>query len=102
LKKAVVFGIIIWLVSTGNGKKETTFVHSVILKKELNIFGSRNAYTKDFEELINLVSSGKVDILKMISGIYNYDNAKAAFDALANNDCSLAKLLIRFDEGDNQ
>ena len=84
------------IILIGNGKKETTFVHSIILKKELNIFGSRNAFTKDFEELIDLVSSGKVNVKKMISGVYEADNAKEAFDALANNDGSLAKLLIKW------
>lgn len=84
------------IILIGNGKRETTFVHSVILKKELNIFGSRNAFTKDFEELIDLVKAEKVNPLKMISGIYDAENAAAAFDSLAHNDGSLAKLLIKF------
>ncbi|MBO5494455.1 MAG: zinc-binding alcohol dehydrogenase family protein [Eubacterium sp.] len=88
------------IILIGNGKKETTFLHSIILKKELNIFGSRNAFTKDFEELIKLVKDGKADVLKMISGIYEADDAKNAFDALANNDGSLAKLLIKFSDGE--
>ena len=88
------------IILIGNGKKETTFVHSIILKKELNIFGSRNAYTKDFEALIDLVADGGADVLKMISGVYEVDNAAAAFEALANNDGSLAKLLIRFSDGE--
>ncbi len=87
------------IILIGNGKKETTFVHSIILKKELNIFGSRNSFTKDFEELIDLVASGRVDVKKMVSGVYDAENAADAFDALANNDGSLAKLLIRFSEG---
>ena len=89
------------IILIGNGKKETTFLHSIILKKELNIFGSRNAFTKDFEELIDLVSGGKVDILKMVSGVYDKENAAEAFNALANNDGFLAKLLISFDNGEN-
>lgn len=84
------------IILIGNGKRETTFVHSIILKKELNIFGSRNAFTRDFEELIDLVSAGKADVLKMISGIYEKENAAEAFEALAHNDGSLAKLLIKF------
>ncbi len=84
------------IILIGNGKKETTFLHSVILKKELNIFGSRNAYTKDFETLIDLVAAGKADVLKMVSGVYAAARAGEAFDALAHNDGSLAKLLIRF------
>lgn len=84
------------IILIGNGKKETTFVHSIILKKELNIFGSRNAFTKDFETLIALVKSGKADIIKMVSGIYDVDNAHEAFESLAHNDGTLAKLLINF------
>ena len=84
------------IILIGNGKRETTFVHSIILKKELNIFGSRNAFTKDFEELIDLVKSGKVDVMKMVSGVYDMENASEAFENLKNNDGSLAKLLIKF------
>lgn len=86
------------IILIGNGKKETTFLHSVLLKKELNVFGSRNAFTKDFEELIDLVKAGKADVLKMVSGVYDKDDAETAFEKLANNDGSLAKLLICFDE----
>lgn len=86
------------IILIGNGKRETTFVHSIILKKELNIFGSRNAYTKDFESLIDLVKSGNADIVKMISGVYGVENASSAFDALSHNDGSLAKLLINFED----
>lgn len=88
------------IILIGNGKRETTFIHSVILKKELNIFGSRNAFTKDFEELIALVKAGEVNPAKMISGIYDAQNAKAAFDALVNNDGTLAKLLIKFSDAE--
>lgn len=82
------------LILIGNGKKETTFLHSILLKKELNVYGSRNAYTKDFKALIQLVAQGKVDVLKMVSQIYHVENAKEAFEALVNNDGSLKKVLI--------
>lgn len=85
------------IILIGNGKRETTFLHSILLKKELNVFGSRNAMTKDFEELIDLVKAGKADVLKMVSGAYAVDDAKDAFESLAHNDGSLAKLLICFD-----
>jgi 2-desacetyl-2-hydroxyethyl bacteriochlorophyllide A dehydrogenase len=82
------------VILIGNGKRETTFVHSVLLKKELNVFGSRNAFTRDFETLIDLVKAGKADVLKMVSGVYPMADAAAAFEALAHNDGSLCKLLI--------
>ena len=36
----------------------------------------------------------------MISGVYDVENAADAFNALANNDGSLAKLLIKFSDGE--
>lgn len=83
------------IILIGNGKRETSFVHSILLKKELNLFGSRNAYTRDFEELIALVAAGKADIMKMVSGVYQMERAADAFKALSQNDGSLAKILIQ-------
>lgn len=85
------------LILIGNGKRETTFVHSVLLKKELNVYGSRNSL-HDFEPLIDIVSTGKVHIEKLITNIYDFDKATEAFEALKNNDGSLAKVLVRFDD----
>lgn len=85
------------IILIGNGKKETTFLHSILLKKELNVFGSRNSYAKDFEDVIQIISTGKVDVIKMVSKIYTIDNADEAFKALANNDGSLAKVLVKMD-----
>lgn len=83
------------IILIGNGKRETTFLHSIILKKELNIFGSRNAMKQDFLDNIELAASGKVDLMKMVSGVYEMDKAAEAFDALAHNKGDLAKLLTR-------
>ena len=86
------------IILIGNGKRETTFLHSILLKKELNVFGSRNSLKKDFEELIDLVSEGKVDLMRMVSRIYPFENAAEAFDALVHNDGSLAKVLIEINK----
>ncbi len=83
------------IILIGNGKRETNFVHSVILKKELNIHGSRNALKADFENNISLVAEKKADVMKMVSGIYPMEEALEAFKALSNNDGTLAKLLIK-------
>lgn len=83
------------IILIGNGKKETTFVHSVILKKELNIFGSRNALKSDFISNVDLVASGKADVIKMVSKIYEMNNAIDGFNSLVHNDGSLAKILIK-------
>lgn len=84
------------IILIGNGKKDTTFNHSIILKKELNIFGSRNSYKKDFLDLINVVKKGEIDLMKMVSDVYNVEKADEAFKALAQNDGSLCKILVEF------
>lgn len=83
------------IILIGNGKRETTFNHSVLLKKELNIHGSRNALKDDFINNIDLVASGKADVMKMVSGVYEMENAIDAFEALKDNNGTLAKLLIK-------
>ena len=74
---------------------EAAYAANIILIKELNIFGSRNAMKQDFLDNIELAASGKVDLMKMVSGVYEMDKAAEAFDALAHNKGDLAKLLIR-------
>lgn len=83
------------IILIGNGKKETTFLHSILLKKELNVYGSRNSYPSDFKDVIDLISSGNVDVLKMVSDIYPMDRADEAFKALANNKGDLCKVLVK-------
>ncbi len=82
------------IILIGNGKRETTFLHSILLKKELNVFGSRNSFPKDFKAVIDLIASGSVNVLDMVSDIYPIERADEAFKALANNDGSLAKVLV--------
>ena len=82
------------IILIGNGKKETTFLHSILLKKELNVFGSRNSYARDFEAVIDLIAGGEVNVLDMVSAVYPVDKVDEAFKALVENDGSLAKVLI--------
>lgn len=90
---AAAFGADIILI--GNGKKETTFNHSILLKKELNVYGSRNALKKDFMELIDLISSGKINVDHIVSDIFDKEDAIKGFDALVHNDGSRFKVLIK-------
>ena len=86
------------IILIGNGKKETTFLHSILLKKELNVYGSRNSYPSDFKDVIDIIASGRVDVLKMVSAVYPMDRADEAFKALANNKGDLCKVLVKIAE----
>jgi 2-desacetyl-2-hydroxyethyl bacteriochlorophyllide A dehydrogenase len=85
------------IILIGNGKKETTFNHSVLLKKEVNLYGSRNSLKKDFDQLIELMSENKVNIDEIITHVYDLDKALDAFEALVHNDGTKLKVLVKFD-----
>lgn len=84
------------LVLIGNGKKETTFVHSMLLKKELDVYASRNSRMEDFMEVVDLFADNKVNIEKLITHMYDFDNTVEAFNALLHNDGSMAKVMVKF------
>ena len=83
------------IILIGNGKRETSFLHSVLLKKELNVFGSRNARSDDFAQVIDWIAEGKADVMKLVSAVYPMERADEAFRALAENKGDLAKVLVK-------
>lgn len=84
------------VVLIGVGKKNLDFNFTMIQKKELNIFGSRNALKKDFLELIDIVKSGKVDLDKVVTNTYKMEDAARAFEEFDKNAASMLKVLIEF------
>ncbi|POP31098.1 alcohol dehydrogenase, partial [Lactonifactor longoviformis] len=63
---------------------------------ELNIFGSRNALKKDFEELIDIVKSGKVNLEKIVTDTYRFEDAGRAFEEFDKHAGSKLKVLVEF------
>ncbi|MBI4977251.1 MAG: zinc-binding alcohol dehydrogenase family protein [Spirochaetes bacterium] len=84
------------IILIGNGKKETTFNHSLLLKKELDVFGSRNS-RNDFEPLIELVARGAVDIKPLITDVFPFTSVIEAFRKVTANDGTSAKVLVSFE-----
>lgn len=84
------------VVQIGVGKKNVDFDFTLLQKKELNVFGSRNALKKDFLELIDLVKSGKVDLEKIVTNTYSLDEADKAFSDFDKNAASMLKVVIKF------
>lgn len=84
------------VVLIGVGKKNLDFNFTMIQKKELNIFGSRNALKKDFIELINLVKSGKVNLDKIVTNTYKIEDAAKAFEDFDKNSASMLKVILEF------
>lgn len=91
---AVAFGA--RMVQIGVGKRTHEFDFTLLQKKELNVYGSRNALKKDFLELIDLVKSGKIDLEKIVTNTYNLDEADKAFQDFSKNAASMLKVVIKF------
>ena len=80
----------------GVGKKNLDFDFTLIQKKELNVFGSRNALKKDFLELIDLVSQGSFDLEKIVTDEYPMEDAAKAFQDFSENAGKMLKVVIKF------
>ena len=84
------------VVLIGVAKKNLDFNFTLIQKKELNIYGSRNALKKDFEELIDIVKAGKVDLEKIVTHVYSMQEAPRAFAEFDKNAAKELKVMLNF------
>lgn len=94
------------VVQIGVGRQKLDFDFTVIQKKELNIFGSRNALKKDFLELIELVKNGGADLEKIVMNKgamepekrseYSLDEAAEAFEEFSRFGANKLKVVIHF------
>ncbi|MBR0139421.1 MAG: zinc-binding alcohol dehydrogenase family protein [Firmicutes bacterium] len=82
------------MVQIGVGKKNQDFNFTLIQKKELNIYGSRNALEKDFRQLIDLVGEGRAPLDKVITHTYAFGDAAKAFDDFSNNKGDMLKVVL--------
>jgi 2-desacetyl-2-hydroxyethyl bacteriochlorophyllide A dehydrogenase len=84
------------VVVVGVGKQNHDFAYTRIQTKELDIFGSRNALKEDFIELIDRVANKDFDVTPLLTGVYDVEDAEAAFEDLANKPDQMLKSLIKF------
>jgi 2-desacetyl-2-hydroxyethyl bacteriochlorophyllide A dehydrogenase len=84
------------VVQIGVGKRNADFNFTLLQKKELNVFGSRNALKKDFLELIDLVAVGKVPLEKIITNTYGFSEAPQAFSDFDQNAGEMLKVSLDF------
>ncbi len=92
---AACFGARVVLIGISK-KNINDFFFSIIQKKELNIYGSRNALKKDFIELIDLVRGGGVDLEKIVTNTYKLDDVPKAFEEFSANAGKMLKVVIDF------
>ena len=61
------------------GKDEITFPITAMCTKELNVKGSFRYSTGDYQLAIALVAAGKIDVKKLITNKYTFEQAEEAF-----------------------
>lgn len=83
------------LVLIGNGTREVTFNQSTLIKKELDVLGSRNS-AGVFETLIDLLRRGVVDVSPLRTRIVPFTEAAEALEAAAGGASDDIKVLIEF------
>lgn len=84
------------VVLIGVGKNNLDFNFTMLQKKELNVFGSRNALKKDFMELIDIVKEGNTLLEKVITNVYSFHDGVQAFEDFANNPGNMLKVVLDF------
>ena len=92
------------LQATGNAGRVITMGFSVaptevnqfvITSKALDVRGSR-LQNRKFQDVIDLVNEGKVDLRGSISHTWNFEDAQAAFDFVDSHDPSYRKGVLTF------
>ena len=84
------------VVQVGVGKRNADFNFPLLQKKELKLYGSRNALKKDFLALIDLVKSGKIDITKIVTNTYELADGPQAFKDFSEHADTMLKVVIHF------
>ena len=69
----------------------------VITSKELDVRGSR-LQNRKFQDVIDLVKAGKVDITGRVSHTFDFRDAQKAFDFVDSRDPSIRKVVLTFPE----
>ena len=84
------------VILIGVGKKNLDFNFTMIQKKELHVYGSRNALKNDFLETIDAMAVGRLDLSKAITDVYAFSEAPRAFAEFSANQGSKLKVLLDF------
>jgi threonine dehydrogenase-like Zn-dependent dehydrogenase len=91
--EAAAFGGTIALI--GNGTREVTFNQSILIKKELDVVGSRNSL-EAFQPLIELLQEGAVDIAGIRTSVRPFAETVDAMRDLGAHPARNLKVLIEF------
>lgn len=82
------------IVSIGYSKNETPIKTQILVSKELNIYGSRNAL-RVFPSVINMFERKEQPFTDMITKTFSFDQVEDAFKYWNENTGQVSKILIK-------
>lgn len=84
------------IVYIGYAKEKVAFDTQYFVKKELDILGSRNAMPCDFKAVMEYMKRGTCPADKLITAIYDPEEAQTALENWDKNPGDVFRILIRF------
>jgi len=84
------------VVCIGYAKSEIAFETKYFVQKELDIRGSRNAMPEDFRAVMEYLKRNTCPKDKLISGIYEPEEAQLALEKWADHPGKIFRILIKF------
>lgn len=84
------------VVFIGYAKEKVPFETPLFVKKELDIFGSRNALPSDFMAVMEYLKRGTCPVEKLITAAYSPESAQEALEKWAAAPGEVFRILIQF------
>ncbi|ONH68092.1 Sorbitol dehydrogenase 1 [Cyberlindnera fabianii] len=72
-------------VQVGMGKDNINFPIGKVIEKELNVKGNFRYCWGDYQDAVDLIASGKINVKCIVSHRYKFKDAKAAYDNIVEN-----------------
>ena len=77
---------------------EICFRHPVLHAKELTLLASRNSLPRDFQRIIQLIETGKIDTRPWITHRLNFDQVVSDFEQLIDSESGTIKAIVEVPE----
>jgi 2-desacetyl-2-hydroxyethyl bacteriochlorophyllide A dehydrogenase len=84
------------VIQIGVGKESLSFDFTVLQKKELSVYGARNAVKEDFLAVIEEFRNRTIPFEKLITHVFPFEEGGQAFEAFDKSTGNMLKALIEF------
>jgi len=84
------------VVYIGYAKDKVEYEAKLVVSKELDIKGSRNAFNSEISAVIDMLKISKADITSLVTQRFKIDEAAIAFDFWDKNTVEVTKIVILF------